>query len=100
MATYAELYNLQSDSALKNRVAVACVVAAEAIRGEDDATPNHASRILWAAAVFQNPAQEATRLFWAVLAANKDATVAQITGASDSAIQDNVDAAVDLFATG
>jgi hypothetical protein len=100
MASYDELFSLQNDSGLKNRVQVACIVAAETIRGEDGGTANHANRLLWAAAVFQNPSQEANRLFWAVLAANKDATAAQITGATDAAVQANVDAAVDLFATG
>jgi len=100
MASYAELYSLRSDSALKNRVNVAVIVAAEAIRSEDGATPNHANRLVWAAAVFAAPSAEADRMFMAILAANKDATVAQIQSATDAAIQTKVDATVDLFATG
>lgn len=100
MATYSELFDLQTDSALKNKVRIATVVAAEMIRGEDAGIPNHANRLLWAAAVFASPAAETDRMFWAVLAANKDLSVAQIAAATDAAIQTAVDAAIDLFATG
>lgn len=100
MATYAELYGLRNDSALKNKIVVACIVAAEAIRNESDTIPNHANRLIWAAAVFANPIGEADRMYWQLLAANKDQTVAQIQGAPDAAIQSATDAAVDLFATG
>lgn len=100
MATYTELFALRSDSDLRNRVAAACAVAAEAIRAEDGAIPNHANRLAWAADVFQRPEAEAERMLWALLAANKDTAVDQIRNASDSQIQDKVDVAVDLFATG
>lgn len=100
MATYAELFDLRADSALRNRIAVACVVAAEAIRSEDAATANHANRLLWAKAVFANPVGEAERMLWAVLAANKALSEAQIKGASDAAVQTAVNAAVNVFATG
>lgn len=100
MATYTELYGLRNDSALRNRVMVACIVAGEAIMAEDVGTPNHANRLTWAASVFASPVAEANRMFMAVLAANKDATVEQVQGASDEAIQTHVDAHVDLFAVG
>jgi hypothetical protein len=100
MATYAELYGLKNDSALRNRVLTACVIAAEAVMNEVDTTSNHANRLIWAASVFASPVSEADRMFMAVLAANEDATVTQIQGASDAAIQTNVDNHVDLFATG
>lgn len=82
------------------------LIAAETIRaGNDTVDPpwnqtNNANRLLWAAIVFNNPRSEADRMLWALLAANSDATVANITGATDAAIQVNVNAAVDLFATG
>ena len=95
MATYAELFELQKNSELRNKVTVAVIVAAEAIRAE--ATPT-VPRLAWAKAAFENPQQEAVRMLMAILAANKSATVAQITGASDSAIQTKVDAAVAIFA--
>lgn len=100
MATYAELYNLHNNSALRNRVIIAVVVAAETVMNEDPGTANHANRLLWASDVFANPTAEANRMFMAVLAANKDQTIAQIEAATDVAIQNNVGAHIDLFATG
>ena len=100
MATYAELYDLNSNSALKNKITVATIIAAETVRGKDPGTTNHANRLVWAAAVFASPASEGERMFWAVIAANSGQSVANITGASDAAIQTNVNNAVDLFATG
>ena len=100
MATYNEIYGLHNESELINKVTVACIVAAENIMGEVDTTPNHANRLTWAASVFQNPKSEADRMYWAILAANNENTVAQIIGASDAIIQAAVDDHVDLFATG
>ena len=100
MATYNEIYRLHNESELINKVTVACIVAAETIMGEVDTTPNHENRLTWAASVFGNPKNEAERMYWAILAANVDLTVIQITGATDSAIQTQVNAHVDLFATG
>ena len=99
MALYAELFELRGDSTLRNQVAVAMLIAAETIRGEDGATPNHANRLLWAKDVFEGT-QAAGNMLAAVLAANKDAAVPDIRSASDATIQTNVSEAVDLFATG
>ena len=100
MATYTELFGLNNNSDLRNKVRVACIVAAETVMSELDTVPNHANRLIWAKAVFTSPDAEAKRMFMAVLAANHDLTTAQITGASDEAIQTNVDNHIDLFATG
>jgi len=100
MATYTELYGLHNDSALKNRVIVACIVAAEVVMDEIGTTPNHANRLLWAASVLASPQVEATRMFWALLAVNKDATIENIQAATDIQIQSQVEAHIDLFATG
>ena len=100
MATYAELYELRTDSALRNRVTTACIIAAESVMSEASNAANHANRMIWAKAVFANPFSEASRMFMAILAANSDLTIAQIQGASDAAIQTNVDNHVDLFADG
>lgn len=100
MATYLELYSLQSDDSLRNKIRVAVVIAAETIRTEDGGTVNHPNRALWAADVFANPTREADRMRWAVLASNKDNATSAILGATDVQIQVAVDAAVDLFATG
>lgn len=100
MATYEELFSLNNKSELKNKVTTAVIIAAEVVMNEDGGTVNHANRLLWAKSVFASPGAEADRMFMAVLAANKDASVAQILGALDTAIQINVDAHIDLFATG
>ena len=47
---------------------------------------------------FTSPRAAADEVMWSVIMANKDFTVAQILGASDTAIQANVDAVVDHFA--
>ena len=100
MATYDELRTLFGDDPLRNKIEVAVIVAAEAIRGEDANTPNHDNRLVWAKQAFDNPQGAATKMLMALLAANKDATVAQIQSATDEAIQTKVDAAVDVFADG
>ena len=97
MATYVELFDLRSDDALRNKIAVACVVkAADLI---DGATPTTAE-ITWANEAIQSPLSKAEAIMNYVLAANKAGTVAQIQGASDSAIQANVDTAVDALIAG
>ena len=100
MATYAELFDLRTNSELRNRIQVACIVAAETIRGEDSGTENHANRLLWAVEAFRNPKANSERMLWALLAAFKDQAVGVIANPTDAQIQEAVDAAVDLFATG
>ena len=99
MATYSELYDLRANSALKNRITIACIIAAEAIRTEAPTTTNNANRLVWAKAVFANPDGEANRMLMALLAQNAGLTVAQIQGATDAAIQTGVNNAVNVFAT-
>lgn len=100
MATLAELSGLQRDvgSGLRDRVTMACLIVAEAIRTESAGTANHANRLLWARAVFNDPATVGGAMVWAVLAQNAGATVTQIIGASDAQVQAAVAAAVDVFA--
>lgn len=100
MATYDELLLAAENEGLNKRIRVACVIAADAVCNELVSVPNHANRMLWAKSVFQNPTAESQRMLWAVLAQNKAATLAQITGASDATIQTAVTAAVDRFANG
>jgi len=97
MATYTELFDLKSNDALKNKITVAVVVKANALISA--VTPT-ASEITWADNVLSNPSIESSRLINYVLAANKSATVAQISSATDSAIQTNVDEAVDAIIGG
>ena len=91
MATYLELFALRSDSDLQDKIAVATVIAAEA---KLSGTPT-AAEAAWAKGVIASPGGTANAVINAVLAANKDAAVGAITGASDAAIQSNVDAVVD-----
>jgi hypothetical protein len=98
MATYAELTTASNNSALGARIAVACAVAADKIRLEADTTPNHAARVIWARAAFANPSTAAAGILWSVLAQNRAATLAQITGADDAAVQTAVEAAIDAVA--
>lgn len=100
MATYNELFDLRVNSELRNRIVVACVVAAELIRGEVASTPNNANRLIWARSVFRDSENVAVPMLMAVLAQNRTATVAQITGASDATLQTAVNNAVNVFATG
>lgn len=98
MATYTELYDLNSESALKNRVLVACLIAAETVMNEADTVPNHANRLIWAKNVFENPNYESQRMYWALLAANNALSTTQIKNATDAAILTEVEAHIDLFA--
>jgi hypothetical protein len=97
MATYIELIQAQADTTLRQRVAVACVVAADVIRTEAIDTANHTARLAWAKKVYDSPQTTASSMLWSVLAQNKSATLAQITGATDAALQTAVDAAVAAF---
>ena len=98
MATYAELITASNNATLKDKIRVACVVAAETVRTELDTVPNHANRLLWAKRVFNRPLDAAEDMLWVVLAQNRANTLAQITGATDTQVQNNVDAAVNVFA--
>ena len=100
MATYFELLQAEQDANLNNRVRVAVVVAAESIRVESEATPNHANRVLWANRALRDPSGELKPVLWSVLAQNRAFTLAQIVGADDAAVQTAVNNAVDVFAIG
>ena len=93
MATYQELRALSSDSDLIEKVQTACVVAAH---GLSSGTPTTAEKA-WIASVLSNPVSVAQQAVMFVLAANKDATVAQIQGATDASIQTNVDTVVPIL---
>lgn len=93
MATYTELRDLFSDDTLQNRVDVATMIAANNLLG---GTPTAAEQS-WAANVFANPRGESTKAYRAVLATNNGLTVAQITGATDAALQTAVDSVVDTL---
>lgn len=87
MATLVELRGLFADSDLRNRVTVATVIEANDMIAQSSVT---AQERAFAQAVFSNPQSIGFRVLMSVLAANASASVAQIQGASDSAIQSNV----------
>lgn len=97
MATYQEIYDLRSDSALRNKIAVAVTKKAQSIL--DEQTPTTAA-VDWAISAIENPLSKAQSMMNYVLAKNSDLTVSQINNASDNAIQSNVDAAVDTIISG
>ena len=100
MATYTELRNLLNDSILRNRVEVACIIAAETIRNEDPAVTNHSNRLIWAKRTFSSPDGVRQEMLNALLAANSTASVEAIQSSTDAQIQTRVDNAVDVFADG
>ena len=100
MATYLELRSLFRHGELRNRIEVACIITAEAIRVEDANTPNHDNRLIWAKAAFNSTTSIRDGMLKALLAANKDEDVATITGVADSALQTLVNAIVNMFADG
>lgn len=95
MATYLELHSLASDSDLHEKVAVAVGVAAQGILAT---TPTPAAdRVAWAAHAMASTKAVAADAVKMVLAANKGLSVSAIQGASDTAIQSNVDDLVDAL---
>jgi hypothetical protein len=101
MATYLELYNIATtNSDLKNKVIVACLIAANNIRNELDTVPNHANRLIWAKETLENPQRAGDIIFPAVIAQNSGSTATQINTATDNAIQIAVNNTIDLVATG
>lgn len=98
MATYQELYALQGDDDLREKVAFATVVAAQAkLTGAPTA-----AEAAWAKDVITYPLGHRARgVLNLVLAANKALSVAAIQAAGDATVQTNVDAVIDgLIAAG
>ena len=97
MATYAELADITAAAgfgALQAKVRVAVAIKAVAIL--DSVAPS-APAVEWAKSALDAPASVANSVMWYVVAANAGATVTQITGAPDAAVQSNVNAAVDAI---
>ncbi len=89
MATYTEIRSLFSEnSGLLGKVEVATIIAANGFLKSTPDVPQKA----WAAKVFENPKSEAKKALMSVLAENNGLAVTAIQEASDSAIQNNVDA--------
>ena len=109
MATYEELFKMQSDDSFRNRVFVGITVSADIIRSGGDTTEDfsqeagaHEARAAWVKnARAYRPGDELVKTFVsAMVAANKGLTLAQIQGASDENIQTAVNKVVDILAAG
>lgn len=86
MATYLELHGLDRNSVLINKISVALIIEAHALVV---GTPT-AEEVSWVSKALRDPRSEAQKALRFVLAANKDATTAQILEASDASIQTQV----------
>lgn len=95
MATYIELINFRADASLKNKIQTALVIKAHGILQE--VTPS-VPRLTFAQETLKNPSSKISEAMWFLLAANKDATAATISGATDSTIQTHVDGYVNKIA--
>lgn len=93
MATLLEIRQQFSNDDLRNRVTAATVIAANNMLA---GTPT-ADEKAFAKSVFQSPGSVGALVTMAILAANKDATVAQINSATDTAIQNQVNAVIPNF---
>jgi len=87
MATYKEIESLMDNTDLLKKVQAAVIISAFTYI---DGTPSVDER-KWSSAVLANPCDEAVKALRVILAKNKAASVATITGASDATIQSNID---------
>lgn len=93
MAELDELRDLFNNDGLRNKVTAATVVAAYSLLSGVDANEKALAK-----AVLQSPVEWGRIVMMTVLAANEGLTVAQISNASKTAIQNNVNTALPLFA--
>ena len=92
MATYTELHTLiGSSGTLRSRMLVAIAIKAH---GYVTAQSPTAEQVAWAKQAIGKPEAYLDAVLIGVLAANKDATVAQINAVTDAQIQTAVDSIV------
>lgn len=100
MATLAQLFDFFSSVdgvVLRNRVAVAATAKAQSLMAGQSPSAN---QIAWAREVLKDPNTNAIELTRYVLAANKAASIQQITDATDAAVETNVNTAADAIIAG
>lgn len=97
MAAYSYLYEKARNQDFVERCTVAVWILAQSVVEDDAATTAEKA---WAASVFQQPAEWGRRAAAQVLAANAALTEGQIDGATDSAIQSNVNASKAVLVAG
>jgi hypothetical protein len=103
MATYLELKEIidrttSEDQDLYKRTEVAMSHVVDDVLGEGAVVPNHTERLQWAGRALAFPAEEATKMFRAIVLANNGATQTQIRNATDAAIKTNIDAILTEYA--
>jgi hypothetical protein len=99
MATYAELAGIREESewnSFMNKVRVAC---AEKATNVIDSTSPPASRLEWAKEAIADKNRAGDNIVDYVIMSNNGASIATILGAGDTAIQNNVNSAVDAIYT-
>ena len=95
MATLSELSDISSQpgyGALEGKIRVAAIIKAQVIADSQSPT---AEALAWARNALSNPATAAKEILPYVIAKNNGVAISASLSASDSAIQTNVDAAVD-----
>lgn len=92
--TLDEQRSLFTYSALRNKVATACVNYAESLL---TGTPT-ADQLALVNSIIDNPGRWGEKITMIVLAANTGLTVSQVQSATDAAIQTNVNDALQYFA--
>lgn len=98
MASYDECLLAVEDPGLFKKVRVAVLVAVDIIRQEVDTTANHTLRMAWAKRVLEDPDGEARKMMGIAVVQNRTATLPQIVGALDAAVQTAVGNAVNVLA--
>jgi hypothetical protein len=96
MATYEDLRNITGSpggSALRAKIEVAITIKAQTLI---DGVPT-AGQLAWAAEALQSPPSKAPQVMNYMIAANNAAALSAITGAADTVIQTNTNAAVDAL---
>lgn len=99
--TLSEQWTLLEDPTLGEKCSASALLSAKTIMLELASVTNHANRLIWAAATFENPVSAGNKMRRAVVswyAATK--TLAQMASITDAEIQSVVDGAVNVFATG
>jgi len=94
MATYQELFDIagNTSAALSQRITVAIMVKAQTIVDDPTSTT---PLLTWADKALRNPREDYQAVLNYLLAANKGGTTNNINNANDTAVQNNVNAAVE-----
>jgi len=101
MALIDVYHALKADSAVKQRFVGAVVTAASQVLTEDEATVNHANRLIWANDVHTNPESVANQMWPSALTnATVLAGVAEGSEVTDNDLQWVCNSLIDTFATG